>query len=383
MGGQQMKRTALISLIISCIVTVAGCSFGPTPTGSIEGYVYEPEDGQVSRSSFIAKGFQLVPEGYQPLEGALVKVTGTTNIAYTNSQGYFRIDSIPARLQTVTIAHPNYKPQSISVWVQANRVTPLPDILTGVGYYLLIGVGRYDSNIQNTWHPKPLAGPPNDVENIRTVLIEQNTLAKYESIEFVNETATVEAVLDTARHLAHTLDSEDYLVIYFSGHSMGGDPEHYYPDALLVYDGLITDGQLQDALSGIATDDVTLIIDGCNSGAFADGHETWPPANRVLRAFQREGYTVITASDPDESALEIKLDDGTSRGLFTYYFVEGLDQGRADRTYAGNYDGRITVTEIYEYVSRKVSNYCAKLSNDFTQTVTLFQGSGDPVIYQY
>jgi uncharacterized caspase-like protein len=64
------------------------------------------------------------------------------------------------------------------------------------------------------------------------------------------------------------------------------------------------------------------------------------------------GRAVLTASGPDEAAQE---DPDLGHGVFTYHLLEGL-RGAADSTSAGEIrpDGNITITEIYDYISRKV-----------------------------
>jgi uncharacterized caspase-like protein len=107
---------------------------------------------------------------------------------------------------------------------------------------------------------------------------------------------------------------------------------------------------------------VVVLIDSCFSGA-AGGRSIYDPRLKPERApFSEEflddmahagkGRVVLTASGPDEPAEE---DSDLGHGVFTYYLLKGL-RGAADSTPPGERtpDGKITVSEIYNYLSREV-----------------------------
>jgi len=89
------KKT-FINLLISFlllfpIILLNGCLFSPLSKGSVEGYVHE--------KTIIDT---------RPLEGALVNITGSSNTALTDTDGYFRIDEVAVGARTLTIAKEGY-----------------------------------------------------------------------------------------------------------------------------------------------------------------------------------------------------------------------------------------------------------------------------------
>ena len=111
--------------------------------------------------------------------------------------------------------------------------------------------------------------------------------------------------------------------------------------------------ELPGILARIPAERVVLLLDTSYSG-MAGGRTFAPPnarprtlSDQFLERFAKSrGRLVITASGPDEVALE-PADLG--HGLFTYYLLEGLS-GKADR----NGDGIVTVSELYPYVEDQV-----------------------------
>jgi len=84
-----------------------GCLFAPFSKGSVEGYIHE----------------ETVIDT-RPLAGALVSITGSSNTALTDEEGYFRIDEISIGARTLTITKENYITYKIlSVVIKEDEVT--------------------------------------------------------------------------------------------------------------------------------------------------------------------------------------------------------------------------------------------------------------------
>jgi len=83
--------TILSLLLFSILLFLNGCLFSPLSKGSVEGYVYE----------------ETVIDT-RPLEGALVSITGSSNTALTDTDGYFRIDEVSIGARTLTIIKEGY-----------------------------------------------------------------------------------------------------------------------------------------------------------------------------------------------------------------------------------------------------------------------------------
>jgi len=124
----------LILLSLSLLL-LTGCLFSPFSKGSVEGHVYE----------------ETVIDT-RPLEGALVSITGSSNTALTDEEGYFRIDEVSIGSRTLTIAKENYITYKIlSVVIKKDEVTLIhngnPVVVQAVNDKYLFdgGIIYYDS----------------------------------------------------------------------------------------------------------------------------------------------------------------------------------------------------------------------------------------------
>ena len=108
-------QNILILLVLSLFLFSSGCLAPSSPTGSVEGFVYE-ETGY---------------NGTAPLQGALVTVSGSSNIALTDSDGYYRIDKVATGFNSLTVVKENYASKSITgIEVKENEIILIQDIIT-------------------------------------------------------------------------------------------------------------------------------------------------------------------------------------------------------------------------------------------------------------
>ncbi len=97
----------LLFLLLCFLLLLNGCLFSPLSKGSVEGYIHE----------------ETVIDT-RPLEGALVSITGSSNTALTDAEGYFRIDEVSIGTRTLTIAKENYITyQILSIIIKEGEVT--------------------------------------------------------------------------------------------------------------------------------------------------------------------------------------------------------------------------------------------------------------------
>ncbi|MFC9612335.1 caspase family protein [Streptomyces sp. NPDC056938] len=99
-----------------------------------------------------------------------------------------------------------------------------------------------------------------------------------------------------------------------------------------------------------------LLLDCCYSGAFARGVRARGTDDvDVNAAFQGNGRVVITSSTSLQYSYEYESEkrsrEETQPSVFTSAVVDGLRDGTADL----NRDGKITVDELFEFVSRRVT----------------------------
>jgi hypothetical protein len=96
-----------------------------------------------------------------------------------------------------------------------------------------------------------------------------------------------------------------------------------------------------------------LILDCCNSGAFARGTKgTQKAVTKSTFEGSGSGRAVLTASDSTQFAFEgDQVIAQTDLSLFTHFLLEGLKTGEADT----NNDGMISLDEWYDYSHAKIT----------------------------
>jgi len=148
---------------------------------------------------------------------------------------------------------------------------------------------------------------------------------------------------------------EDLVLLYFSGHGILDEGARlYFATTDTRVDRPRSTAVSADFVNELMTEcrsrRQVLVLDCCNSGAFARGIKAGATVGAGER-FEGRGRVVITASDALQYAFEGGRVEGESMGsVFTQALVEGLDTGAADL----NGDGHVTLDELYDFVYGRV-----------------------------
>jgi formylglycine-generating enzyme required for sulfatase activity/uncharacterized caspase-like protein len=203
-----------------------------------------------------------------------------------------------------------------------------------------------------------LTAPGKDAEEFAQVLREPE-FADFDDVQVLLNEEESKIRRAIARFFVNR-QRDDLLLLYFSGHGMRNDQGQLF---LAAND---TEISILDA-TGIPADFVThamnnsrsqrqlLILDCCNSGAFAHGSKSASALGKsmgIANAFEGSGFgrVVLTATDATQYAWEGDTVIGnTQKSVFTLFLIEGL-KGEADR----DGDGRIHVDELYDYAYEQV-----------------------------
>jgi hypothetical protein len=157
------------------------------------------------------------------------------------------------------------------------------------------------------------------------------------------------------------------IIVYYSGHS---DEE-----GLLLGRDKILYRDLRKQIDELPGDVKIAILDSCSSGAF-----TRIKGGKMLSPFMSDpsydmkGYAFLTSSSSDEVSQESEKIKGS---FFTHYLLSGL-RGAADMTQ----DGRITLTEAYQYAYRETLLRTEKTSGGAQHPNYQIQmsGTGDVIL---
>ena len=218
---------------------------------------------------------------------------------------------------------------------------------------------KYALIIANTEYTDPglnqLLAPGKDAEDFARILRDQDICGFNEVKVLLNQLSSV--VIEAIDEFFNQKMPDDLLLLYFSGHGIRDEMGALY---LAVKNTIrtrlrstaIKSDYIKDAMEDSRARKQILIMDCCNSGAFAQGAKAALGVSiGTSTAFEAgTGRIILTASDTTQFAFEgEKIIGETDKSLFTHYLVEGLS-GEADL----DCDGRISVDELYEYAYEKV-----------------------------
>lgn len=123
-------------------------------------------------------------------------------------------------------------------------------------------------------------------------------------------------------------------LVYYSGHSD--------EDSVLLDGERVTYAEFREAVTSIEADVRIAVLDSCSSGSFTQSKGVRQRAPFLMdTAYDMKGYAFMTSSSADEASQESKRLRGS---FFTHNLISGM-RGAADM----NLDGRITLTEAYQF----------------------------------
>jgi formylglycine-generating enzyme required for sulfatase activity len=226
--------------------------------------------------------------------------------------------------------------------------------------------GKYALIIANTEYTDPglaqLTAPGKDAKEFGRVLDSPEICAFDDVVILFNETAS--KVSESIDYFLSNRKQEDLLVLYFSGHGVRDEYGSLYlavknTNRSRLRSTAVKSDFIREAMDQSRSKRQVLILDCCNSGAFAQGTKAELGGSvGTASAFEGTGYgrVVLTASDSTQFAWEGDQVIGeTENSLFTHYLVKGLE-GDADT----NGDGRITIDELYDYSYEQIVNITPK-----------------------
>lgn len=215
---------------------------------------------------------------------------------------------------------------------------------------LFVGNSVYDDAMLSR-----LRTPEADVRSLAAVLGDPD-IGGFDEVETVVDGEEPRVRRAIARFF-HNRRRDDLVLLYFSGHGVKDDHGRLFLAMRdTAYDQLkataIPASFITECMDECRSKRQVLILDCCNSGAFARGTKGDRSA-MTRETFEGLGYgrVVLTAADSTQYALEgDRVLQQAELSLFTHYLLEGLTTGAAARLG----EPVITLDDWYEYAYEQV-----------------------------
>jgi formylglycine-generating enzyme required for sulfatase activity len=207
-----------------------------------------------------------------------------------------------------------------------------------------------------------LTAPGKDAKELARVFDSRDICSFDDVIVLFNENAS--KVSETIDYFLSNRTPSDLLVLYFSGHGVRDEYGSLYlavknTNRARLRSTAIKSDFIREAMDQSRSKRQVLILDCCNSGAYAQGTKAEIGGSvGTATAFEGTGYgrVVLTASDSTQFAWEgDQVTGDMENSLFTNFLVKGLE-GEAD----ANGDGRVTIDELYDYAYEQIINITPK-----------------------
>ena len=210
----------------------------------------------------------------------------------------------------------NMKKHLLLAWMMLCAFT-----LQAKTYLVSVGIADYPG----TEHDLRISD--NDAKTIAKVF----SVAKQATVSIlINEQATQSALLSTMHTSFMNANSEDIVILYFSGHGT--------PGALVCHDGLLTYQHIFKMLKGCRASRKVIIADACYAGKMRTN-------NQQTSSYNSQNVMLFLSSRTNEVSRESRY----KNSLFTIFLERGL-RGGADT----NRDRYITARELYDFVHKGV-----------------------------
>lgn len=248
-------------------------------------------------------------------------------------------------------------------------------------YVISIGIDQYAASELNK-----LDNAVNDANGIIQSL-EQHTkglFSRVRPVALLNQQASLKTIKQTLIQVAKEAKPDDLIVLFLAGHGISLDGRYYFMpyDAKLtgnmeeqIKNTSLTQKTLSTLLSALPTSRVAVLIDSCNSGAFAVMGSVMMRNPTQERSWtgslaQNTGRFVLAGTSTEQEAL----DGINGHGVFTSVLLEALS-GKADQE-QGNRDNRTNIAELLAYTKLRVPEEARKIAPTHAQNVSgFFAGS--------
>lgn len=227
---------------------------------------------------------------------------------------------------------------------------------------LLVGIGTYTRPAAGAPAPtrtlRPLDGPRNDVEAMRSLLVTRYGVSSGDIATLLDGAATRRALLGALDSLVRTAAAGDDVLFFYAGHGSqvrndASREADKMDETLVPADALlgapdVRDKELRMRFAALAGKGVrlTVIVDACHSGSIARGvvlgetRQADPAPTSISDADSGPapetlpGVLILSAAQDVEFAQEVRPPGGAPVGAFSSALVSALAEGPPDQSVA-------------------------------------------------
>lgn len=195
---------------------------------------------------------------------------------------------------------------------------------------------------------------------------ERHNNEKVQGILLLNEQATKENILLTAKKLFAKAKKEDKVIFYFSGHGINENliPYNALADNFLQYQ------ELRGLFRSTKASTKLCIIDACNSGGLKFNSKNTKNASYANGDSSEDEIIVMVSSKLFQKSMELEK---LKQGIFSFFLIEGL-KGKANL----NDDEIIDISELHQYIYANVRKFTN--NQQIPETFGRFN-KNSPIIY--
>lgn len=252
---------------------------------------------------------------------------------------------------------------------------------------VVVGVSEHRDPSLNLRYPRK------DAEAFYRWLTETARVPKDQVQVLLDSQATLVEVRLALDWLRRRADEDDLVIFFFAGHGYQGtdlppgDEKDGLDEYFVLHDtrrDAVEATALRDDEFGVFLDQVLsrhvlVVFDSCHAGGGEREVRGLPRGARpvgetldIWGDFSLEGKIVLAAAKEEQLSYE---NAELGQGVFTHFLLRGLG-GEADE----NKDGKVTVQEVYAYVSREVPRYVRERMGGMQEPQLLGRGTPQVVL---
>ncbi len=240
------------------------------------------------------------------------------------------------------------------------NVSKAKEITKGDYYALIIGIDKY----KGQWHPLNTA--VRDAQSLEKTLREKYRMDKFYTL--YNEQATRKAIMNVMENLVNTLNEDDNVIIYFSGHGdfkKSMNKGYWIPADAQTNEvsDLISNNDIQTFLASIKSKHTLLVSDACFSGDIFRGTTVSIPFEDSEKYYSKV-YNLPSRQALTSGGLEPVMDGGKDgHSVFSYYLLKNLET---------NTNRYFDISQLYDNIKVPVVN-----NSDQTPHLDPIKNTGD------